>query len=79
MDRRGLRQVSDTRTIAGWVQQVLDENPEQVTSYLSGKESVARWLFGQVMRLAKGKANPQVIQKELDSALDALRTGQNTG
>jgi aspartyl-tRNA(Asn)/glutamyl-tRNA(Gln) amidotransferase subunit B len=79
VDRRGLRQVSDTRTIAGWVQQVLDENPEQVTSYLSGKESVARWLFGQVMRLAKGKANPQVIQKELDSALDALRTGQNTG
>jgi len=38
-----------------------------------GKDSIARWLFGQVMRAAKGQANPQVIQRELERQLSALR------
>ena len=66
---RGLRQISDFGQISAWVSQVLEENPEQVQSYLSGKESVARWLFGQVMRTAKGQANPQVLQQELERQL----------
>jgi aspartyl-tRNA(Asn)/glutamyl-tRNA(Gln) amidotransferase subunit B len=69
---RGLRQVSDADVIAGLVAGVLVDNPEQVTSYLKGKETVSRWLFGQVMHLAKGQANPQMVQQELDRQL-ALR------
>ncbi len=69
---RGLRQISDASSIAALVAQVLDENQAQVASYLSGNENVARWLFGQVMRAAKGQANPQVLQQELDRQL-ALR------
>jgi aspartyl-tRNA(Asn)/glutamyl-tRNA(Gln) amidotransferase subunit B len=71
---RGLRQVSDADVIAGLVSGVLAENPEQVASYLQGKETVSRWLFGQVMRLAKGQANPQVVQQELDRQLALKRT-----
>jgi aspartyl-tRNA(Asn)/glutamyl-tRNA(Gln) amidotransferase subunit B len=70
---RGLRQVSDAGVIAGLVAGVLAENPEQVASYLNGKETVSRWLFGQVMRLAKGQANPQVVQQELDRQLALKR------
>ncbi len=66
---RGLRQVSDADLIAGLVRRVLDEHPAQVQSYLGGKESVAGWLFGQVMRAAKGQANPQVVQRELTRQL----------
>jgi aspartyl-tRNA(Asn)/glutamyl-tRNA(Gln) amidotransferase subunit B len=73
VSERGLRQVSDANLIAAWVSQVLDENPEQVQAYLSGKESVSRWLFGQVMRQAKGQANPQVLQQELDRQLAQRR------
>jgi len=36
---------------------------------LQGKETIARWFFGQVMRLAQGQANPQVVQAELDRQL----------
>jgi aspartyl-tRNA(Asn)/glutamyl-tRNA(Gln) amidotransferase subunit B len=72
---RGLRQISDMDFIAGLVAQVLAENAEQVASYLGGKESVARWLFGQVMRLARGQANPQVLQVELDRQLARLKEG----
>lgn len=68
-----LSQVSDTATIAGLVDKVLAENPAQLRSYLAGKEGVARWLFGQVMRLAGGQANPQVVKKELDARLEQIR------
>jgi aspartyl-tRNA(Asn)/glutamyl-tRNA(Gln) amidotransferase subunit B len=70
---RGLRQISDAGAIAALVQQVLVENKEQVSAYLSGKESISRWLFGQVMRLAKGQGNPQVIQEELKRQLSARK------
>ena len=70
---RGLRQVSDSDQIAGWVQQVLADNPEQVSAYLSGKDTLSRWFFGQVMRQAKGQANPAVVQAELDRQLKNLK------
>jgi aspartyl-tRNA(Asn)/glutamyl-tRNA(Gln) amidotransferase subunit B len=72
---QNLQQISDSSLIALLVSQVLAENPEQVASYLSGKEAVARWLFGQAMRLAKGQANPQVLQVELDRQLSRRRPG----
>jgi aspartyl-tRNA(Asn)/glutamyl-tRNA(Gln) amidotransferase subunit B len=71
VDARGLRQISDASLIARLVAQVLAENPQQVESYLNGKQSVSRWLFGQVMRAARGQADPQVIQQELDRQLAA--------
>jgi aspartyl-tRNA(Asn)/glutamyl-tRNA(Gln) amidotransferase subunit B len=70
---KGLLQVSDSDLIASWVRQVLAENTDQVATYLSGKETVARWLFGQVMRLARGQANPQVVQAELERQLALLK------
>lgn len=69
VEAQGLKQVSDESLLAELVKQVLDENPEQVASFKSGKETVANWLFGQVMRKAAGKANPQVVRAELDQQL----------
>ncbi len=71
---QGLQQISDQDQISSLVAQVLDENPTQVASYLNGKDAVSRWLFGQAMRLAKGQANPQVLQSELDRQLTHLRS-----
>jgi aspartyl-tRNA(Asn)/glutamyl-tRNA(Gln) amidotransferase subunit B len=70
---RGLQQISDSVLIAELVTNVLSNNPEQVQEYLSGKHSIYQWLFGQVMRRAKGQANPQVIQRELDRQLSLRR------
>lgn len=66
---RGLTQVSDAALIAGLVRQVLDENPAEVDSFKAGKQTVANWLFGQVMRKAAGKANPGVVRAELERQL----------
>jgi aspartyl-tRNA(Asn)/glutamyl-tRNA(Gln) amidotransferase subunit B len=65
----GLSQISDHALIASLVDQALEENAEQVAAYLKGKEGLSRWLFGQVMRLAKNRANPQLVQAELNRQL----------
>ncbi len=70
---QGLEQVSDAGWIAGLVSEALAANPDEVAKYLAGKETVANWLYGQVMRAAKGKANPQVVQAELESHLTRLK------
>jgi aspartyl-tRNA(Asn)/glutamyl-tRNA(Gln) amidotransferase subunit B len=67
--QRGLGQVSDLTQVAGLVSRVLSENPEQVSAYRGGKQSLEKWFFGQVMRLARGQANPQVVQQELQRQL----------
>ncbi|HID84104.1 MAG TPA: hypothetical protein EYP54_03145, partial [Anaerolineales bacterium] len=56
---------SDEAQIARWVDEVLAEFPKEVETYLNGKEGVANFLFGQVMRKARGKANPQVVRQVL--------------
>ena len=70
---QGLQQISDTSLISDLVYKTIKENPEQVATYLGGKETISRWLFGQVMRAAGGQADPQVVQKELNHQLDALK------
>jgi len=71
---RGLRQVSDLDIISGLVQQVLETNPDELDSYLNGKETLSNWFFGTVMRLAGGKANPGVVRTELERQLDDLKS-----
>jgi aspartyl-tRNA(Asn)/glutamyl-tRNA(Gln) amidotransferase subunit B len=73
VSERGLRQISDKEAIGELVDQVLEENPDQVAEYLGGKEPIARWLFGQVMRAAKGKANPQVVELALNRRLEQMK------
>jgi aspartyl-tRNA(Asn)/glutamyl-tRNA(Gln) amidotransferase subunit B len=64
-----LGQISDTDFIGALITQVLAEHTSQVQEYQRGKESIQRWLFGQVMRQAQGRANPQVVQAELNRQL----------
>ncbi len=58
---KGLTQVSDSGAIEGLVRQAIEENPESVEDFRNGKTKAAKFLVGQVMRLSKGKANPQMV------------------
>lgn len=68
---QGLQQTSDKGEIAALVARALAENPAELESYRAGKETLANWFFGQVMRMAGGKANPQVVRDELARQLKA--------
>jgi aspartyl-tRNA(Asn)/glutamyl-tRNA(Gln) amidotransferase subunit B len=69
----GMAQISDTSAIAEMVSRTLSEHSKELTGYLAGKETLSHWFFGQVMRAARGQANPQVVQDELNRQLEACK------
>jgi aspartyl-tRNA(Asn)/glutamyl-tRNA(Gln) amidotransferase subunit B len=69
IEKRGLRQISDSKKIADLVSEVLAENPAQVNEYLEGKTGLFGWFLGQVMRQTGGKANPRIVKSELEKQL----------
>lgn len=73
IEAQGLQQVSDSSLISDMIQAAIAANPVELASYLGGKETVANWFFGQVMKKAGGKANPQVVRAELERQLQALK------
>jgi aspartyl-tRNA(Asn)/glutamyl-tRNA(Gln) amidotransferase subunit B len=66
---RGMAQVSDTGAIDAFVEQAIAANGKSVEDFKAGKTAALQFLVGQVMRLSKGKANPQVVQEALRKML----------
>jgi aspartyl-tRNA(Asn)/glutamyl-tRNA(Gln) amidotransferase subunit B len=55
------------------IAKILADSPEQVATYLGGKDGLQGWFVGQVMRATRGKANPAVVNHLLDEQFDRLR------
>ena len=66
---KGLKQITDSSEIEALVEQVVVNNPGQVEQYRSGKDKVFGFFVGQVMKLSKGKANPQQVTDLLKNKL----------
>ncbi len=69
VEERGLSQISDEDAIEKIVDMVLEENKKAVEEYGSGKDRALGFLVGQVMRLTKGSANPQLVNEILRKKL----------
>jgi aspartyl-tRNA(Asn)/glutamyl-tRNA(Gln) amidotransferase subunit B len=78
VERSRLQQISNPDVITDLVTKVFVENPGQVKEYLDGKETLSNWFFGQVMRAAGGKANPQVVREQLKQHLEMARKNQSS-
>jgi len=63
VEKKGLKQITDSSAIEKIVEEVLQANPSQVEELKGGKEKVLGFLVGQVMKLSKGKANPGMVNK----------------
>ena len=72
-EERGLVQISDADALGAAVAEALASNPKPVAEYLDGKEQAVRFLVGQVMKITRGKANPQLAMQLLKSELDGMR------
>ena len=68
--RNGLRQISDAAELLPLVQRAVEENPKIVAQYYGGKDTAKRAIMGAAMRLASGKANPNVLMRLVDEVLD---------
>ena len=63
----GLSQVGDEGAIATWVDEVLDEHPEEAKRYLSGERKLQGVLVGFVMKKSKGRADPKRVNQLLSA------------
>ncbi len=61
IEKRGLKQITDTSAIEKVIDEVIAANPEQLAQYRAGKDKLFGFFVGQVMKLSKGKANPQQV------------------
>ena len=71
IEQRGLKQISDGGAIEAMVDDVLAANPKSVAEFRSGKDKAFNALVGQVMKAARGKANPAQVNEVLRRKLDA--------
>lgn len=71
VDAKGLRQISDTSAVLAFARQAVEAHPKVVGDYRSGKTQAIKFLVGQVMKVSKGQANPQLAEQALHEVLDA--------
>jgi aspartyl-tRNA(Asn)/glutamyl-tRNA(Gln) amidotransferase subunit B len=69
VEKKGLAQVSDSGAIEGFCDQAIAANPGPVADFKAGKVAALNFLKGQVMKLSKGKANPNVVGEILERKL----------
>jgi len=70
IERKGLKQITDTGEIEQIVDDVLARSPEQIGQYRGGQQKVFGYFVGQVMKATGGKANPQQVNEILKKKLD---------
>jgi aspartyl-tRNA(Asn)/glutamyl-tRNA(Gln) amidotransferase subunit B len=66
---KGIEQLSDISAIESLCDEVLSANPKPVADFRAGNVASLNFLKGQVIRLSKGKANPQLVGEILEKKL----------
>jgi len=73
---KGLAQVSDENQIHQWVDLAIAQNPKAAQEFREGKERAIGAIVGTVMKLSKGQANPEIVNRLLNEKLKIdTRTG----
>jgi aspartyl-tRNA(Asn)/glutamyl-tRNA(Gln) amidotransferase subunit B len=69
IEKKGLRQITDTGAIERAIEQVMAANPGQLADYRSGKDKLFGFFVGQAMKATAGKANPAELNRLLKEKL----------
>ncbi len=69
VEKKGLAQVSDSSAIEAFCDQAIRANPKSAEDFRAGKAAALNFLKGQVMKLSKGKANPNLVGEILERKL----------
>jgi aspartyl-tRNA(Asn)/glutamyl-tRNA(Gln) amidotransferase subunit B len=68
VEKRGMKQVTDTGAIEKAVDGVIAKNPDKVEQ-VKAKPNLLGWFVGQVMKETGGKANPEAVNELLKKKL----------
>jgi aspartyl-tRNA(Asn)/glutamyl-tRNA(Gln) amidotransferase subunit B len=69
IEKKGLRQITDTGAIEQAIEDVMAKNPGQLADYRAGKDKLFGFFVGQVMKATGGKANPAQLNELLKKKL----------
>ncbi|MDE2951325.1 MAG: Asp-tRNA(Asn)/Glu-tRNA(Gln) amidotransferase subunit GatB [Chloroflexota bacterium] len=73
VDEKGLAQISDPDIIDAAIEKVIANNQDLVQRLLDGNDKVINALFGRVMGELRGKAEPSLARKILQSKIDGMK------
>ncbi len=73
VNEKGLKKIQDVEGLSNIASDVITDNPEAVQDYLSGKETVVKFLVGQMMKISRGKADPKVSESLIKDKLKRLQ------
>jgi aspartyl-tRNA(Asn)/glutamyl-tRNA(Gln) amidotransferase subunit B len=68
VDKRGMKQVTDTAAIEKTVDEIIAKNPDKVADAKTNPKAIG-WFVGQVMKASGGKASPQTVNDILKKKL----------
>ncbi len=68
VEKRGMKQVTDTGAIEKVVDEIIARNPDKVEQ-VKAKPTMLGWFVGQVIKASGGKANPQAVNEILKKKL----------
>lgn len=68
-EKMGLKQNSNEDEIRKMCEEAVDANPQSIIDFKNGKGRALGFLVGQVMKISKGKANPQMVSKIIGEIL----------
>ena len=69
IEEEGLTQQSDPKQLEKIILEMLSKNQDKVIQYQSGKEKLFGYFVGEVMKISKGKANPNLVNQILKNKL----------
>ena len=69
IESKGLNQQSDPKELEKIIIKVIETNKDKVAQFKSGKDKLFGFFVGQVMKLSRGKANPQLVNDILKNKL----------
>jgi aspartyl-tRNA(Asn)/glutamyl-tRNA(Gln) amidotransferase subunit B len=69
VEKKGLRQVTDTGAIESAIDQIMAQHADKVAEYRAGKEKLFGFFIGQIMKATAGKANPAMLNDLLKKKL----------
>ena len=73
VETKGLKKIQDVEGLSEIASEVIKVNPDAIKDYLSGKETVIKFLVGQIMKISKGKADPKISESIIKEKLQDLR------
>lgn len=69
IEEQDLKQITDKGQISEVIDKIINDNQDKVQEYRSGKTKLYGFFVGEVMKLTKGKASPDVVNLILSKRL----------